>query len=137
MRVGVVTCDHEFTCDKINPSVIICMNTGLLLHKQFYSGGLEGTDTIYFHLHDTVFEASYVFTHTYRMILEIEECAESSMWEFHGRHIASGSSGNDNVSLCSSIYKNPNKISHVDGAYNPILHYSENRSKDKHVLFLL
>ena len=42
-------------------------------------GGVEGADTIYFHIHDTVFEASYVFTHTSITNMEIEEFYESSM----------------------------------------------------------
>ena len=43
MVVGVVTCDHDFTCDKIMPSVIIRMHISFFCMNHYIVGvGLGG-----------------------------------------------------------------------------------------------
>ena len=96
-------------------------------------GGVEGTGKITVHLHDYMFEPSYLFTHTSRVLLDMEERAQRAMWEFQGKRISSELSGDGDVSLCSNIKNDTDKGIHVDGVDNPSLYDAENRRQDTQV----
>ena len=103
MDVGVVICDHNFTCFKIILSEMLLMHIFQSLRAPFYGWGegVNGTGTISVHLHDDFFEPSYVFKFTANMLLDMKEHDKRGMQEFQERHVTSDSSGKM-ISLCAS-----------------------------------
>ena len=58
------------------------------------------------------------------------------MWEFKGIDIEYKSSGYDDLSVCNSIEKYPDKVIYWYGIDNPSLQNVDNRNKDIRVFFL-
>ena len=71
-----------------------------------------------------------IFIHIARVILEMEECAERDMWEFQGIHISPESSGDNDVSLWSSIGNDYDKETYADLVDNPSILNVDNKSND-------
>jgi hypothetical protein len=80
----VQACDHDFTADKIVPSVKNYMNIGRSTGESLYSGDEEGGNgTVQVALHDHTFEPSNIFAHHSSVLLELEQraCLQDSASE--------------------------------------------------------
>ena len=51
------------------------MHIGKSHHESFFRGGEDGSGTITFHLHDATLEPSDLFTHTSRILIDMDHQA--------------------------------------------------------------
>ena len=80
---NVVAADHDFSCEKLTPSVTLRMNLTETPGESLFSGGKDGNGKIYVSLHDATMDHSTGFKHVanlYRIMRDEAEKATQGLF---------------------------------------------------------